>query len=94
MNKLLACALAIATALGTTAMLSNNKGTIHSNEPVQARLESDGAFRDGFYLGKLAAESGRPMRPSVGRWSTDEDRARFVSGFRRGYNESLINFVH
>jgi hypothetical protein len=41
------------------------------------------------YLGKLAAESGRPLRPAIGRWSTDQDRATFTAGYRRGYNETL-----
>jgi hypothetical protein len=25
----------------------------------------------------------------VGRWSTDQDRATFTAGYRRGYNEAL-----
>jgi hypothetical protein len=89
MSKLSTYALAIAVCLGTTAMLANSKRTIHSTSSVDARLEADGAFRDGLYLGKLAAESGQPLSPAVGRWSTDQDRATFTAGYRRGYNESL-----
>jgi hypothetical protein len=47
----------------------------------------DGAFRDGLYLGKLDAESGRKPHPSIGRWSTATDRASFVAGYEQGYQQ-------
>jgi hypothetical protein len=81
---------AIVICLGTTAMLANSKRTINSNASVDAQLDADGAFRDGLYLGRLAAESTQQQpRPEVGRWSTDQDRAAFTAGYRRGYNEAL-----
>ena len=89
MNKLSTCVLAIAVVTGTTAMLANNKTTITSNPSEKARLDADGAFRDGLYLGKLAAQSGQPLRPAIGRWSTERDRATFTEGYNRGYGESL-----
>jgi hypothetical protein len=91
MSKLSTFVLATAVVLGTTAMVANSKHTINATSSVDARLDSDGAFRDGLYLGKLAAESGQPLSPSVGRWSTDQDRATFSEGYRRGYNESLAH---
>lgn len=89
MSKLSTYVLAIAVCLGTTAMLANNQRTINPTTSLDARLDADGAFRDGLYLGKLAAESGLPLNPAVGRWSTDQDRATFSEGYRRGYNQSL-----
>jgi hypothetical protein len=89
MSKLFTYALAIAVCLGTTAMLANSKRTTKSHVSADARLQADGAFRDGLYLGKLAADSGQPSRAAVGRWSSDQDRATFLAGYRRGYNESL-----
>jgi hypothetical protein len=89
MNKLSTFVLATAVVLGTTAMVANNKHTVSPTLGVDARLEADGAFRDGLYLGKLAAESGQAFSPAIGRWSTDQDRATFSEGYRRGYNESL-----
>jgi len=91
MSKLSASALAIALALGTSATLANTKITINANPSEQARLDADGAFRDGLYLGKLAAESGQPPLLAVGRWSTEQDRAMFTAGYRRGYSESLAD---
>ena len=88
MSKLSTSALAIAVVLGTTAMLANSKQPDSSSQSVNAPLDADGAFRDGLYLGKLAAASGQPLSPAVGRWSTDQDRAAFTLGYRRGYGES------
>ena len=89
MNNLSTYVLAIAVSLGTTAMLANSQRGIRANANMEARLASDGAFRDGLYLGKLAAESGQPQRPGIGRWSTEQDRATFTAVYRRGYNETL-----
>jgi hypothetical protein len=89
MSKLVTYSLAIAVSLGTTAMLDNNQHSINSNASAEARLAADGAFRDGMYLGRLAAENGQPLRPAVGRWSTEQDRATFTAGYERGYTESL-----
>jgi hypothetical protein len=89
MSRLSTYVLAIAVSLGTTAMLANNRRIIDLNPSAEARLAADGAFRDGLYLGKLAAESGQTFRPGIGRWSTDQDRTTFLAGYRRGYDESL-----
>jgi hypothetical protein len=89
MSKLFTYGLAIAVCLGTTAMLAKSKHSTNSNLSLDVSLEADGAFRDGLYLGKLAADSGQPSRAAVGRWSSDRDRATFLAGYRRGYNESL-----
>jgi hypothetical protein len=89
MSKLAACTLAIAVSVGTTAMLEDSRRTIHPSPSAEARLAADGAFRDGLYLGKLAAESGQVQRPAVGRWSTEQDRVTFILGYQQGYTESL-----
>jgi hypothetical protein len=87
-SKISAYALAVAVSLGTTAMLES-RPSHEPNPSAEARLEGDGAFRDGLYLGKLAAESGEPQHPAIARWSTEQDRATFTAGYRRGYNEFL-----
>lgn len=91
MSKLSTYVLAIAVSLGTTAMLANSSRTVKPYVNDEARLASDGAFRDGMYLGRLAAESGQPLRPTIGRWSSDQDRATFTSGYHRGYNNALAH---
>ena len=52
---------------------------------------TDGAFRDGLYLGKLAAEHDNGPHVAAGRWSTAADRASFSAGYQRGYSEVLAS---
>jgi hypothetical protein len=89
MSKLSTYVLAIAVSLGTTAMLASSRHVIDPDPSAEARLAADGAFRDGLYVGKLAAESGQTFRPGIGRWSTERDRNTFLAGYRRGYGEPL-----
>jgi hypothetical protein len=48
-------------------------------------------FRDGLYLGKLAAQRGEPVHVATGRWSADNDRTLFAAGYEQGYNEVLAS---
>lgn len=85
-------ALALVICVGTTAMLAVSNHNVKSNPSIETGLASDGAFRDGLYLGKLAAECGQaPRRPAVGRWSAEQDRSMFAAGYRRGYSESVTS---
>jgi len=45
------------------------------------------AFRDGLYLGKFDAESGRTRHLCVGRWSSDVNRVWFTAGYQAGYQQ-------
>jgi hypothetical protein len=87
MTRLLTYALAIAVCLGTTAVLAIGNHNVTTREGAEAGFAADGAFRDGLYLGKLAAQSGQSLRPAIGRWSKDQDRSMFTAGYLRGYNE-------
>ena len=93
MNRILTFALAIAVSVGTTAMLNFIRKPRAAHQAADAQLASDGAFRDGLYLGRLAARERRPMRSPVGRWSTEKDRASFDAGYRRGYMSFLTAAV-
>ncbi len=93
MDKLFTYALAIAVCVGTTALLTNNGRAARQEQSADAPLAADGAFRDGLYVGRLAAEAGRPLHPQVGRWSSERDRASFAAGYRRGYGDSLASAV-
>src|ERR1035441_3139930 len=73
MGKLSIPALALAIYMGTTAMIATGNRTVASSVSSEATLAVDGAFRDGLYLGKLAAAGGQTLRPPIGRWSTDRD---------------------
>jgi hypothetical protein len=82
---------AIVIFLGATATLAVSPRTAKPSTTAEVLFANDGAFRDGLYLGKLAAKEGEPLRPAIGRWSTNQDRAMFTAGYRRGYNESLAS---
>jgi hypothetical protein len=76
MNKLAAYALVMSASIGTSAMLGNLKRATSPDASAESRLAANGAFRDGMYLGKLAAENGRLPLPAVGRWSTEQGPRR------------------
>jgi hypothetical protein len=82
---------AIVICLGATATLAVSPRTAKPSTTAKVLFANDGAFRDGLYLGKLAAKGGQPLRLAIGRWSTDQDRAMFTAGYRRGYNEPLTS---
>ena len=86
MQKLLAYVLAMG-CLGTSAMLVQRDATLRQRQSVDRQLANDAAFRDGVYLGELARAAHRQMRPQIGRWSTEKDRASFVAGYRQGFGE-------
>jgi len=86
MEKVFTYALALAVCAGTTALLANSGRSARHAQTPDAQMSSDGAFRDGLYVGRLTAEGGRPLRPPIGRWSNEQDRASFVAGYRRGYD--------
>jgi hypothetical protein len=95
MNKVLTYGLAMVVGLGTTALLATSGRATPQTETADAesvdvqgadaQMAIDGAFRDGLHLGRLAAADGRELRPPIGRWSNERDRAAFVVGYRRGY---------
>jgi len=81
---------ALATALGIgTASLLRTDHPASSNQTVAQAI--DGAFRDGMYLGKLAAERGEGSHVAIGRWATPKDRSSFATGYQQGYNEFLAS---
>ena len=56
---------------------------------TELRLNLDGAYRDGLYLGRLDRRRGLPLHPARARWSREADRRLFLKGYHRGYDGSL-----
>jgi hypothetical protein len=48
---------------------------------------SSAPYRDGLYLGKLAAERGDSIHVATGRWARGEDRALFLSGYDEAFRQ-------
>jgi hypothetical protein len=91
MKKLYLCAAALALCVGTAATLPSGRLKTSSSpgESSDGNLNHhrSGAFRDGLYLGRLAAERGQPRHVASGRWSATEDRTLFTMGYDHGYVE-------
>jgi hypothetical protein len=82
MQKILA--LLLAMGFVGSAMVVQRAGTIQ--DPA-AQTANDAAYRDGLYVGRLAHAAKREMRPPVGRWSSEKDRASFAAGYREAFAE-------
>jgi len=79
---------AILVVLSASATLAISNRAQNALVSAESPLAADGAYRDGMYLGTLAAESGRQASPPVGRWSTEQDRSSFTAGYRRGFDQN------
>lgn len=88
MKNIFSMAVAV-LCLGTTALLANGSHATQRLNDATVQLATDGAFRDGLYLGKFDADAQHPLRPSIARWSGERDRTSFIAGYRRGYNDVL-----
>jgi hypothetical protein len=69
-----------------------NKGPSKAMEQQAQTLGREfarAAFRDGLYLGKLAAQRGESAHIAVSRWAKESDRTLFASGYQLAYGESL-----
>jgi hypothetical protein len=90
MKTFLTFALVVGLGTGTAFMLAPDHSKQFANSSASAQ-RTDGAFRDGMYLGRLAAESGGEHHVSVGRWATAQDRSSFSAGYEQGYSEFLAS---
>jgi hypothetical protein len=86
MKKITLGMLAI-LVMTASAFTLRNENTAHE---ISANQASNGAFRDGLYLGKLAAEGGDQYRIAVGRWARTDDRTSFASGYDQGYKGQAV----
>lgn len=90
MKKFSLYVLVIALSAGSAATVERAMGT-QSDSDTKALMHTNGAFRDGLYLGKLAARNGEQPHIAIARWATDKDRAAFREGYERGFRQTLID---
>ena len=91
MKRLSLFASMIALGVGTASMLHGDHPVAYFSANDNLAQTTNGAFRDGLYLGRLAAERGMAPRVARGRWATAEDQASFTAGYERGYKEVLAS---
>jgi hypothetical protein len=89
MKTLFLLAVGTALGMGTAAMLGTDHHSHFVDSSATVVQNNDAAFRDGFFLGRIAAEAGAVPYIAIGRWSTPEDRASFTAGYHQGYKEVL-----
>lgn len=76
-----------------TVRLASRATPLREISAVDATQETDAAYRDGIYLGKLDGQEGRNVRPSIGRWNSAKDRASFAVGYQKGYREAQATSI-
>ena len=86
-------ALVVALGIGTASMLRTDHHNHFSSPNENAAQSTDGAFRDGLYLGTLAAQRGAESHIAVGRWAASQDRSSFTAGYQQGYSDFLASRV-
>jgi hypothetical protein len=58
------------------------------NANLNTAQATNAAFRDGLFLGGLAARHGDESQIAVGRWATSQDPLSFTMGSQQGYAKS------
>ena len=92
MKNLPVFTIVIALCLGAaTAMIQSGRGSDGwQSSSIETARATSAPYRDGLYLGKLAAARGGESHISVGRWASEADRASFAAGFNQGYQNELL----
>jgi hypothetical protein len=85
--------LVLTLALLTAAATRLSTVSAQDGAPLPAAVATDGAFRDGLYLGRLDAAQGRAHHVSVGRWAVEADRAQFRAGYEAGYRNAATTIA-
>jgi hypothetical protein len=91
MKKFPLFASLIVLGMGTLSMLRTGHQNPYSRPNETVAQNTNAAFRDGLYLGKLAAEHGAQPHVASGRWATVEDRSSFTAGYQRGYGQIVAS---
>lgn len=85
MNKLFLFVIALALSASWAARLqSTERQSASLDANTNAAQATNAAFRDGLYLGKLAAELGSESHVTTGRWATNQERISFAAGYQQG----------
>lgn len=82
------CALALIIVSGGAAIVNTQTDVagIRNGQVTNGQVTA-AAYRDGAYLGRLAAEHGDPAHVSIARWSTATNRELFSAGYETAYAE-------
>ena len=92
MKNLPVFTIVIALSLGAAVatIQSDRVSNGWQSSSIQTVRATSAPYRDGLYLGKLAAARGGESQISTSRWTTEADRASFKAGFQQGYDAGLV----
>jgi hypothetical protein len=79
-------ALALVISAGTFTIVRSGGTASRQDSSVQ---KINAAFRDGAYLGKLAAVRGESPNMALARWTSNTDRQLFAAGYDQAYSVKL-----
>jgi hypothetical protein len=77
---------------GARSMNENQKTSVKPQDASTSQSPSinpllTAAYRDGLYVGKLAAQRGEQRLAPVGRWARQNDREAFLAGYEQSNSE-------
>jgi hypothetical protein len=77
----------IATAIAAIAASGGGPATQVSPSQTSSinAHATDGAFRDGMFMGHEDRSRALPHHVAYGRWTTPADRESFIQGYEQGY---------
>jgi hypothetical protein len=78
----------VAALLATAASSRNSTPSLNQADAFHA---TDGAYRDGLFIGQLDRSRGQRHHLAAGRWSNSTDRQSFVAGYEQGYSQVVQN---
>jgi|HubBroStandDraft_6_1064221.scaffolds.fasta_scaffold300432_2 hypothetical protein len=81
--------LVIIAALLATAASSRTVTPRPSHSDISHA--TDGAYRDGLFIGHLDRSRGQRHHLASGRWNNSTDRQSFVAGYEQGYSQVIQN---
>ena len=90
MKNLPVFTIVIALCLGAAVAMIQSGSNGWQSSSVQTTRATSAPYRDGLYLGKLAAAGGGEPHISSGRWTTEADRVSFTAGFQQGYQGQRV----
>jgi hypothetical protein len=76
-------------SLALLTAVASKVSPVSAQDAAPVPVATDGAFRDGLYLGGLDRANGRASHISIGRWAADGDRMQFRAGYEAGYRNAI-----
>ena len=88
MKKYFMWMVALAVCAGAAEIASSVNQNAADRQSSASAEASTAAFRDGAYVGKLAAHRGEAPHQAIGRWAQNADQRQYATGYTQAYYEN------